>query len=111
MNFELKYLKYKQKYIKLKRKINFNSMIGGYKPYIEALEEIFAKFSYSDENQSLKKNTELLQEILEEKGVSPCHGIGHAKTVMYHAWCALEDYDISDDDKLAVISCFITRCR
>ncbi len=22
---------------------------------------------------------------------------------MYHAWCALEDYDISDEDKLAVL--------
>ncbi len=103
MNFEKKYLKYKHKYLRLKRKVNFNNMIGGYKSYFDALEEIFTKFSFHDENLSIRKTTERLEAILDEKEVSPCHGIEHAKTVMYHAWCALEDYDISDDDKLSVL--------
>ncbi len=103
MNFDKKYLKYKHKYLRLKRKVNFNNMIGGYKSYFDALEEIFTKFSFHDENLSIKKTTERLEAILDEKEVSPCHGIEHAKTVMYHAWCALEDYDISDDDKLSVL--------
>ena len=103
MDYKNKYLKYKSKYLILKKKMTFNKMIGGYKTYLEALDEIFTKFKGDDSEHSIQKDTELLQEILEEKNVSPCHGIEHAKTVMYHAWCALEDYELSDDDKLAVL--------
>jgi uncharacterized protein len=107
MDYQLKYLKYKSKYLNLRKKISFKNMIGGCKPYIEALAEIFDKFKGDDSEHSLKKDTELLQEILEKNEVSPCHGIVHAKTVMYHAWCALEhaikEYELSEEDQLAVL--------
>jgi uncharacterized protein len=103
MDFKNKYLKYKFKYIKLKRQIGFNNMIGGCKPYLEALKDIFEKFKGDSSDKSIQRNTELLQNILEEKDVSPCHGIEHAKTVMYHAWCALEDYELSEEDQLSVL--------
>ena len=64
-------------------------MIGGYKPYVEALDEIFEKFNHKDPNKSIKRDTDILESILQEKNISPYHGIEHAKTVMYHAWCAL----------------------
>jgi uncharacterized protein len=121
MNWEQKYLKYKSKYLALKQisktnqltggnkktnlktKYHFNKMIGGYKPYIEALSDIFAKFAGTSPETSIQSDTELLKQVLEEKQVSPCHGIEHAKTVMYHAWCALEEYELSDEDQLAVL--------
>jgi uncharacterized protein len=103
MDFKKKYLKYKVKYLKLRKYIDFSNMIGGFKSYVEALEEIFEKFKGEDSDNSIKKDTELLQTILEEKEVSPCHGIEHAKTVMYHAYCALEDYDLSNEDQMAVL--------
>ena len=114
MDFKSKYLKYKQKYLNLKMQSNnliggakkkknnktkFNKMIGGYQKYIDALEEIFKTYN----SDSIEQDTEQLKQILEEKNVSPCHGIDHAKTVMYHAYCALEEYDISKEDKLSVL--------
>ncbi len=119
--FYEKYLLYKSKYLALKQitktdqiagaprnkktnlktKHHFNKMIGGYKPYVEALADIFAKFS--SDKDSIQSDTELLKQVLEEKDVSPCHGIEHAKTVMYHAWCALEDYELSKEDQLSVL--------
>jgi uncharacterized protein len=93
--------KFKKKFM-LKNKNKFKKMIGGYKLYIDALEDIFAKFG-ADSEDSIMKDTELLQKVLEDNKVSPCHGIEHAKTVMYHAWCALEDYELDDQDQMAVL--------
>jgi len=97
------YFKYKFKYINFKKQINFSNMIGGYKPYLESLEDIFKKFNHKDPNKSIKRDTDILESILQENNISHCHGIEHAKTVMYHAWCALEDYELSDEDQMAVL--------
>ena len=46
----------------------------------------------------------LLQQILEENNVSPCHGIEHARKVMNHAENALVDYpDLNLNLKYAVL--------
>jgi len=68
---------YKSKYLSLKQSIEskqiggaskhskkkslkkFNNMIGGYKPYIDALEEIFSTFASDNPEHSLEKDTEL----------------------------------------------------
>jgi len=86
-------------YIKYNKKYTFNLTFGGYKPYFTALEDIFDKFNHSN----IKLNT-VVYSIVKLNGFTMLYnGIEHAKTVMYHAWCALEDYDISDEDKLAVL--------
>jgi uncharacterized protein len=106
MNHYQKYLKYKAKYLKLKTiqsKMTFTKLVGGYKNFTDALEEIYKTFGDEDDTKSISHSVDLLEGVLEEKNVSPCHGIEHARVVMYHAYNALEDYDISQEDKLAVL--------
>ena len=105
-NYNQKYLKYKSKYLILKKKeksLLFKNLVGGYKPYLDALSEIYEKYHSEDETKSINHGVNLLKIILEEHRVSPCHGISHAKIVMYHAFNALEDYELSEEDKLAVL--------
>ena len=107
-NYNKKYLKYKSKYLSLKKQLDkshsFKNLVGGYKTYIDALSEIYENFKGDDETKSIEHSVDLLQDVLEKNNVSPCHGIEHAKIVMYHAFNALEDYpDISEEDKLAVL--------
>jgi len=120
MDFVQIYLKYKSEYLFLKKKSfphrlhgghlkksklrkKFNKMIGGFGEYINALTEIFAKFAGDDPKNSIESDVNLLGEILEEKKVSSCHGIDHAKKVMYHAWRAIQEYDLSKEDQMAVL--------
>lgn len=107
LNYNQKYLKYKSKYLALKKQLtrqSFKKLVGGYKTYIDALAEIYETFKDDEETKSIEYSVNLLGDILEEKNVSPCHGIEHARIVMYHAFNALEDYpDISEEDKLAVL--------
>jgi uncharacterized protein len=118
--FYKKYLSYKNKYLSLKNNLN---LLGGSKrnnkknniikillgggDYEDTLKKIFTDFNVKSDptlTESLEDNVMSLQGILEAHKVSPCHGIDHAKKVMYHAWKALEDYPrLSKDDKLAVL--------
>jgi uncharacterized protein len=113
MNYYLKYLKYKNKYIELKNNKNqiggkktkftkiLNILLGGGK-IEETLKEIFSTFN--SDTDSLQDYTNTLKGIFETNNISPCHGIEHAKAVMYNAWEALKDYpDLPVDDKLAVL--------
>jgi len=108
MSYKEKYLKYKIKYNSIKK---FYNLAGGLKSYAEALQDIFALNRGTNPNNldSMEANTILLEKTLNAKNVSPCHGIEHAKTVMYHAWCALEAFEIDnkikilDEDKIAVL--------
>jgi uncharacterized protein len=120
-NYYTKYLKYKNKYIELKNNINqtggkkikklkktkftkiINILLGGGK-IEKTLEEIFSTFNGDSDGDSLQDNANSLEEIFVEKKISPCHGINHAKAVMYNAWEALKDYPkLSKNDKLAVL--------
>ena len=91
----------KKKYLKKHKKKHklFKNFIGGYKNYIQQLDEIF----HTKKEESIENSVNTLETILDENNVSHCHGIEHAKQVMYHAWRALEYYDISDENKLSVL--------
>jgi uncharacterized protein len=115
-NYYTKYLKYKNKYLELKNNINqvggkklkktkftkiINNLLGGGK-IDEKIKDIFSTFN--SETDSLQENTSELEKIFVKNCISPCHGIEHAKTVMYNAWEALKDYpELSKDNKLAVL--------
>lgn len=127
-NYYTKYLKYKNKYLELKNNINqninqnggkkikktkltkirktkftkiINNLLGGGK-IEKTIKEIFSTFN--SETDSLEENTSELEKIFVKNNISPCHGIEHAKTVMYNAWEALKDYpELSKDNILAVL--------
>ena len=91
---------YNKKYLKYK----FKNMLGGYKNIFDALDEIFKTYRDEDCRKSAEHSVYLLKTVLEEHRVSPCHGIEHAKVVMYHAFNALEDYPLLEhENKLAVL--------
>ena len=96
-NYYEKYLKYKNKYIELKNVINqiggkkikktkftkiINNLLGG-GIIEETLEKIFN--SFNSDTDSLQDNANSLEEIFVKYKISPCHGIEHAKKVMYNA--------------------------
>ena len=90
MIHQLKYFKYKNKYLNLKNKSFLNKIqLGGND---KILQQIYTKF------KSLEENVKVLGRIFEEKKVSDCHGIEHAKKVMCHAFLALEEYGNSITD-------------
>lgn len=113
-----KYLKYKNKYLNLKKSSNFYKtidLIGGNKKSKKSKNKVFKFLKRSFNNyfeemnalfpESFEDTTEFLEEILNNANVSKCHGIEHAKQVMYNAFKALhyEEYNINDEDKQAVL--------
>ena len=78
----------------------------GFKSYTDVLSEIYGTYTDAkDDTKSIKHSVDLLEEILVSNDVSPCHGIIHAKVVMYHAFNALEatDFAISLEEKSVIL--------
>jgi uncharacterized protein len=89
MSYYDKYLKYKNKYLKIK-----SSQTGGSQ---------LRRVQIHTDNAQIY--IDRLEKIFESNNVSPCHGIEHAKQVMAHAEKALlvGNYEISEEQKEAVL--------